>query len=301
MITSLDAMRDELARQRNTPISERLSDQVGNLPEYYDPTVVVDIAPKVLKHSSVPLIERYVIIEQLIVAAIDCGSYSIAETYVARLEMDFEDSSRVNKLKGHLLEAQGQVKEAQLIYNRILDKDPANLQIRKRLIMSLISSDSRIEAIKMLVKHVDLFMQDIESWYVLADLYLQENMYAQAAFCFEELMMMRPDSPLYALKYAEICAALSKFSMALKYYCLVIETLPDNLRAWYGIYEMTKVMASGVTKQDNDVEFAEREKLQKLFEIAKQQIRKIYSQNDNETVLENFNAWFEVAQVNSCE
>ena len=47
-------------------------------------------------------------------------------------------------------------------------------------------------------------MSDQEAWFEMCDLYLQEQDYAKAAFCMEELILHNPHSHLIYQRYAEI-------------------------------------------------------------------------------------------------
>ena len=47
-------------------------------------------------------------------------------------------------------------------------------------------------------------MSDFESWLELSELYLQEQDYAKAAYCMEELIMSNPHNHLYHQRFAEV-------------------------------------------------------------------------------------------------
>lgn len=52
------------------------------------------------------------------------------------------------------------------------------------------------------------FMMDLDAWAELADIYLAQGMYQQAAFCQEELITGAPHNYLHHLRYAEVRASL---------------------------------------------------------------------------------------------
>lgn len=62
-------------------------------------------------------------------------------------------------------------------------------------------------------------MSDQEAWHELCDLYLQEQDYAKAAFCMEELILHNPHSHLIYQRYAEI-----KYSQVRAVYILLCRT-----------------------------------------------------------------------------
>ncbi len=70
--------------------------------------------------------------EQIAVAAVDEGEFSLASEHIAALQKQFPDSIRVNRIQGMLLEAKGQYAEAIELYDSLLKKDLANVAIMKR-------------------------------------------------------------------------------------------------------------------------------------------------------------------------
>ncbi|MCD7451956.1 hypothetical protein HAX54_014220 [Datura stramonium] len=52
-------------------------------------------------------------------------------------------------------------------------------------------------------KYLDLFMVDHEAWRELAKIYVFSQMYKQATFYYEELILSQPTVPLYHLAYAD--------------------------------------------------------------------------------------------------
>jgi tetratricopeptide (TPR) repeat protein len=58
--------------------------------------------------------------------------------------------------------------------------------------------------IKLLNDYLKLFMGDTDAWQELAELYLDQQMYQRAAFCYEELMLAFPQNYHFCTKYAEV-------------------------------------------------------------------------------------------------
>lgn len=73
--------------------------------------------------------------EQICVAAIDTGDLDLAAEKIDLLKKQFNDSNRVKRLQGMLLEASGQFEEAFAVYDEILQKDLANIAAMKRKVM----------------------------------------------------------------------------------------------------------------------------------------------------------------------
>ena len=56
------------------------------------------------------------------------------------------------------------------------------------------------ESIRRLKKYLDVFCTDAEAWEELASLYLSLQMTKQACFCYEEMILIQPQSPTNHLR-----------------------------------------------------------------------------------------------------
>ncbi|KAF9582282.1 ER membrane complex subunit 2, partial [Lunasporangiospora selenospora] len=173
--------------------------------------------------------------EQVAIAALDIGDDDLAQKCIKALEAQFPGSARVRRLHGMTLEAQGNLKDAGIIYKEILQEDETNVLAAKRQVMLLRAMELPSEAIGALVKYLDINYTDFEGWLQLADLYLDELMYPQASFCMEEAIMLQPQNHIFHLKYAEILYTQNSVALALKQFCRVVELCRDHVRGLYGI------------------------------------------------------------------
>ncbi|KAJ3183551.1 ER membrane complex subunit 2 [Irineochytrium annulatum] len=220
---------------------------------YYDPNDVLRIGQTILrKHASHIRsdLERYALYEQLFVAALDTGDIETAKGFLAKIQKRFpgKSSVRVQRLVGMLAEAEGDDEEAIRIYEATLADDEANFAIRKRLVAVYWSSNQREKAIASLVELVDTAAQDVEAWTELARMYLCENMYQQAAFCMEELMLLKPYNHLLQIRYADLMKTMGRDELAVKYYCSALEIAPDHIRALYGLRLVTTALITKLQK-----------------------------------------------------
>lgn len=78
-------------------------------------------------------------------------------------------------------------------------------------------------AIQSLNKYLDTYYNDAEAWQELASLYLSQNLYSQAAFALEELILLAPSNTFFVLQYAEVLATMDDLPMAYKQYLRVLE------------------------------------------------------------------------------
>ncbi|KAF9574714.1 ER membrane complex subunit 2 [Mortierella alpina] len=193
------------------------------------PDVVVRLGKPLVESGAVKKLDAdaWLVYEQVAIAALD--------KCIQALEDKFPGSARVRRLHGMFLEAAGKLTEAGEIYKAILNEDETNVLAAKRQVMLLRAMGLPSEAIGALVKYLDINYTDFEGWLQLADLYLGELMYAQAAFCMEEVLMLQPQNHIFHLKYAEILYTQDNVQLALKQFCRVVELCKDHVRGLYGI------------------------------------------------------------------
>ncbi|XP_037085176.1 ER membrane protein complex subunit 2-like isoform X2 [Pollicipes pollicipes] len=192
--------------------------------------------------------EKWMVLEQVAVAALDMHKMTVAEDCLMMLAKRFPGSQRVRKLKALRLEALERYDDANDIYDAILRKDETNTVVRKRKIAVLKSLGKTTEAIKELVEYLKKFMSDTEGWMELADLYVSEQDYSKAAYCMEELLLHNPHNHLYFQKYADIKYTQGGFDnveVARSYYSRAVKlSSAANLRALYGLMLCCSLIAN---------------------------------------------------------
>jgi predicted Zn-dependent protease len=98
--------------------------------------------------------ERLIILEQVFVAALDCGRIKLAEDCIRILISEFPESLRVMKLKAMLLEALERYDDALDVLENIIKKDETNAAPRKRKVAILKAKGQISEAIKELCDYL---------------------------------------------------------------------------------------------------------------------------------------------------
>lgn len=213
-------MRDLFRKWRED--NERKSDDIVQLWE----TVLQD---KVQKLGN----ERHLVLEQVIIAAFDCGRIEIGTDCIRDLSLEFPGSLRVQKYTAMRLEALEMYEEALDVLEDIISKDETNAAPRKRKIAILKAKGRPSEAIKELCEYLkkyelskyqnrfslficamSRFMSDQEAWHELCSLYLAESEYSKAFFCMEEVLLHNPHSHLIHQRLAEI-----RYTMVSKNIC----------------------------------------------------------------------------------
>ncbi|XP_028784500.1 ER membrane protein complex subunit 2-like [Neltuma alba] len=158
-----------------------------------------------------------------------------------------------------LLEAKGSWDEAEKAYTSFLEDNPLDQIIHKRRVAMAKSQGNISVAIEWLNKYLETFMADHDAWRELAELYISLQMYKQASFCYEELIISQPTVPLFHLAYADVLytlGGLENLQTAKKYYASAIDlTGGKNTRALFGICLCTSAIVQltrGKSKEDKD-------------------------------------------------
>ncbi|XP_077237417.1 uncharacterized protein LOC143879117 [Tasmannia lanceolata] len=144
-----------------------------------------------------------------------------------------------DRLEGMLLEAKGSWADAEKTYSRYLEDAPLDQVIHKRKVAMAKAQGNISGAIEWLNKYLEIYMADHDAWRELAEIYVSLQMYKQAAFCYEELILCQPTVPLYHLAYAEVLytiGGLENLQTAKRYYASTIDLSGGkNTRALFGI------------------------------------------------------------------
>lgn len=98
--------------------------------------------------------ERHLVLEQVIIAAFDCGRIEIGEDCIRTLSLEFPGSLRVQKYKAMRLEALERYDDAIVVLDDIISKDETNAAPRKRKIAILKAKGKPLEAIKELCEYL---------------------------------------------------------------------------------------------------------------------------------------------------
>eukprot|EP00608_Synchroma_pusillum_P004771 CAMPEP_0198430896 /NCGR_PEP_ID=MMETSP1452-20131203/16265_1 /TAXON_ID=1181717 /ORGANISM="Synchroma pusillum, Strain CCMP3072" /LENGTH=289 /DNA_ID=CAMNT_0044151347 /DNA_START=1 /DNA_END=870 /DNA_ORIENTATION=+ len=218
-----------------------------------EPAVTRDCGVAVLAASGLGD-ERYVVLEQVVVACLELGDLEQAQSCLGRLQAQFPSSSRVKRLTGMHLEALGRGEEALKLYDEVLQENPANLLVLKRKAAVAMAQGKTREAIERLNEVIDTFQCDQPTWQELGEIYLANSNLESAAFCYEELVLLQPGNPAYHTRLAEVYYTqgdLAGLVKARKHYAqsLAIQR-QGNLRALLGLVHtcQTLLAAHGEAK-----------------------------------------------------
>lgn len=232
-------------------------------------------------------------LEQLAIAALDIGQLDLADDCIHRLDEQFPKSMRVEKLRGMRIEAQD-LGLALQFYEQALEKDEANVDLWKRLI-SVLRQQNKIErCIAELDSFLDTFYSDIEGWLELADIYASQNLYTRSQQALSHVLLLAPQNPFHALRFAETAYSANDVPLALRYFLRTIELTTDDesgassvgvaRRAWFGVRLCTKHLLSnpGAVSESNTPPM-KKENLESLDILAAERLTAAYSSTQAKT------------------
>ena len=242
---------------------------------------VVEIWENVLEKNQNKLSqEKWTVLEQVMIAALDCGKSTVADSCLSALRREFPGSLRVKKLKAMWFEASERYEEALCSYEHLIKEDPTNGVYKKRKIAVLKAMGNGSDCIKELCEYVEKFMSDTEAWCELCDLYIAEQDYSKAAFCMEELILNNPHHHLYHLRYAEIKytqGGHDNMEIAKTYYAQALKLNPNNIRALYGVF-----LTAGFLANSPKSTSTKRDECSKLIAWATKQLSNKYEEAESD-------------------
>ncbi|XP_051143364.1 uncharacterized protein LOC127259798 [Andrographis paniculata] len=221
--------------------------------------------------------EEWTLYEQVAIAAMDCQQLEVAKECIKSLQRKFPESKRVGRLEAMLLEAKGAWAEAEKAYSSLLEDNQFDQVIHRRRVAMAKAQGDLSGAIEWLNKYLEIFMADHDAWRELAEIYVSLQMYKQAVFCYEELILSQPTIPLYHLAYADVLytiGGLENLHAAKKYYAATVDlTGGKNIRALFGICLCASAIAQ-LTKGRGNKDDKESLELQSLSGMALEKIYK---------------------------
>uniref|UniRef100_A0A8D8M2L3 ER membrane protein complex subunit 2 n=1 Tax=Cacopsylla melanoneura TaxID=428564 RepID=A0A8D8M2L3_9HEMI len=225
--------------------------------------------------------DRFVLLEQVSIAALDCNRIDVAAACIHTLIKEFPNSLRVRSLIVMKLEAQERYDEALDHLDTIIKLDESNTTARKRKICILKAKNKIPEAIKEMTEYLKKFMTDQETWQELCDLYLAEGDYNKATFCMEELFLHHPHNHLLHQRYADILYTMGspeQLELATSHYLMAINLNAKNIRALYGLLLTSQQLQNSAKTTTNK----KKEASKRVVWVSKQ-LKQLYQESTGNT------------------
>jgi len=195
------------------------------------------------KHQRALGSDVWTIMEQVFNAACVIGHDEWRDYCLKKLEKQWPNSVRVERLKGLHQESLGDYAAAKTIYAKILTDKPEDTLTRKRMITMFKQKGKIPEAIEAINSYLETFSTDNEVWHELAELYIEAGALSRAVYCFEELTIANPRSMYHLLTYAELLYSVGDYELSRKYFCLASYLDGGCLRALWGLFAVNQALA----------------------------------------------------------
>jgi tetratricopeptide (TPR) repeat protein len=157
-----------------------------------------------------------------------------------------------------LLESQGKLTEAKQFYANQLEAGPplsskATAAFQKRLAALASSTGDYTTATDILSSYLQAHPNESAVWEEIADIYISTGYLDKAAYCLEELLLLKPNDPAVSLIYADVLYTIASSSsdesnqirVALSYYAAAVEgSGGDSVRGLLGMCACTALLGS---------------------------------------------------------
>jgi len=124
--------------------------------------------------------------------------------------------------------------------DNLLDQDT-----QKRRVAVLRSSDNIKDYVNELNNYIDTNPLDKEAWLELADVYMEYLNYEKALYCYEEVLILDPESLNNMMRIGELYYTIGNqpenLIMARKYFSFILSVDEKNYRASQNLKLVTKI------------------------------------------------------------
>ncbi|KJA25320.1 hypothetical protein HYPSUDRAFT_76058 [Hypholoma sublateritium FD-334 SS-4] len=231
--------------------------------------------------------EGWAFLEQLALAAIDVGRIDIADQCLKQLSDKFDDSPRVDVLRGIRMEATQSPSIVLSFYDELLRISPSNAAIWKRRISVLRRLGKLEKAVEDLNEYLDTFYTDVEGWLELADIHASCNQYTYALQALSHALLLTPQNPFTFLQFAETAYSAGDMPLALKMFLVVIDMnesededaipLGISVRAWWGTKLCTRQLVASSATHNSQSNTSVPKNIKLVDELATERVLTAYS------------------------
>ena len=229
-------------------------------------------------------IKKLVYIEKQFYFALDLKLIDWAEALYKHLSDALgEKETKVLRYKGDLTQiyyasevstdSEGPIERSLSTYKRLIKENQNDCKSIKAY-LSLIKSTCGTEELKTLVdyynEYLKVYMDDVEIWSELADIYISTLNYNKAIFCLEEVLIHSPNNFQIYIKIGDLLASFNNTesaTQALKYYSRSILLKPTP-RAFWGIVFIANIFVKYKKPMDDS--------LKKLLKISNENLKNYY-------------------------
>lgn len=206
--------------------------------------------------SSLSATRRLTILEQMVISALHMNQTSIAESSLTDIvKVVGATSTRYRKLLALCLESRGEYDEALAIYQDLLNMNPSNISVVKRMYCIHKAKGERVQARLCMNDYLERNGADAAAWLVLAQDCMELGDFKGAAFAYEEVLLVSPVDPILHCTLGELyltIATKETLILARKHFSLSLELAssdsdnphPRSIRALMGLIRAAEQFAS---------------------------------------------------------
>lgn len=143
---------------------------------------------------------------------------------------EFPDDTQLLNLHGDLLAVHGRLEEAIDVYTRLEELNPDDLELQKKLAISLVSTGDRTKAIALLEDIAGRRPDNYRLWFYLAELHQQETNTDRALECYQRAIDVNPKNPEGYIRKSYLLINLSRNDEASTCLQEGLKTNPHDLR-----------------------------------------------------------------------
>lgn len=216
--------------------------------------------------------EKWKVMEDVFYAALRCHSSDWVTATLKSIKTQFGSTAKTMRMEAAVCEYTGNLQEANSIYEAVIKTNPQD-QVSAKRRCAILRADGKTDlAIKALNGYLETFQGDIEAWDELADIYISECHFQQAAYAYEEVLLASPQDFWVILRYGEILysiGGISNLTTARSYFLQAVLLNEDCLRALWALHQCIRLIDTAKSDTENS----------RLKTTVEAQIRKAYAQH----------------------
>jgi tetratricopeptide (TPR) repeat protein len=235
---------------------------------------IFNILNKLLKDYSSELGgDKFFYLEKLFYCSLELKLLDVSSNILNKLKNQFGDELKIKRLYANYLEVDNNeenLSKAIKIYKALIksnQEDKATLREYLTFMKLQCEPKTYIEHVN---EYLEVYMDDFDVWYELADIYISNNNLNKAIFCLEEVILHHPNNYKIYNKIGDLLASFNNSESAnnaIKYYSQSALIKPTPAAFWGILYSLNIIY-----KANKNFD----EKQQKVYSIAKENIENMY-------------------------
>jgi tetratricopeptide (TPR) repeat protein len=238
-------------------------------------------------HSSSLGIQKFVYMEKLFDLAVELKLKPYAEMLLSKFLQEFgKDEPKIQRMIAYLFEIDSeQMKNAAQTYKKLIrynQEDKQSLKKYLAFIKPFYMADNLKKYVEMWNEYLKVYMDDVDGWWELSDIYIQTQNLPKAIYCLEEVLLHLPNNYEIYTKVGDTLVSLNNSDsakVAVKYYSQSILIKPSPRSFWGLVYCLNIIY-----KANKDLDHESKN----LLKIAKINLENFYSTSPFKITVDQF-------------